>query len=567
MFLFAITKDGIAQNFQSGKVEEFLVHSSRVTIVTDNFLSGFFPESDGFSVVESPLIKSPNFLNIIFSKVRYNQIDDSLTVFKSTASGRPIYYHITSKGEFLCSTHISLLRLAGVRIEEHINVLPEFFIYRCVVPPQTLFKNIKQVIAGSKICFKSVNGKYKIFTMEEYNPPAPTKVSKKEYDPKIGAECTLNILQKSIKLLDPYSDSLGVILSGGLDSSILFKICLDTYGIKIAYSTGYPFEDPEKNTEKEYALSAADAFQAENNYYYCSTENYLRGFIEGICGAEEPLHHLQSVLLYLLFKEGIPKTKKIVVSGLGADGIFGTTAHSFVFAKEKIIQIPRCPFSFMLNLFTKKTKNDILNSFNNRLARIYNNSNILWSQGAYGYNTWVSQYFNASKEEIIKGRKNLINKYNNRSIYDKLSLLDFLRTSVTQTIWSKIGESTGKIIYYPFSNSELMNYSFSIPWEIKLKTPKHILRSVARQLEIPEFIITRPKSSFGIKSKIWMEKGGVFEPLIPLAVKVFDEKEIRKMQSVDSKKAMTYWNMLNYAVWKRICINNEPVEALLEELG
>jgi len=30
---------------------------------------------------------------------------------------------------------------------------------------------------------------------------------------------------------------------------------------------------------------------------------------------------------------------------------------------------------------------------------------------------------------------------------------------------------------------------------------------------------------------------------------------------------MTYWNMLNYSIWKRICIDNEPVEALLEEIA
>jgi hypothetical protein len=73
--------------------------------------------------------------------------------------------------------------------------------------------------------------------------------------------------------------------------------------------------------------------------------------------------------------------------------------------------------------------------------------------------------------------------------------------------------------------------------------------------------------SFGIHPDRWVKKGGVFEPLIPLASKVFDEKEIRKMQSTESKKAMTYWNMLNYAVWKRLCINDEPLEVLLEELG
>ncbi len=97
--------------------------------------------------------------------------------------------------------------------------------------------------------------------------------------------------------------------------------------------------------------------------------------------------------------------------------------------------------------------------------------------------------------------------------------------------------------------------------------PKSILRGVARQLELADFIIFRPKSGFGVNVKKWVEKDGVFEPLIPLISKVFNEKQIRKMQSTDPKKAMTFWNMLNYAIWKRLFINNEPLEILLEELN
>ena len=49
---------------------------------------------------------------------------------------------------------------------------------------------------------------------------------------------------------------------------------------------------------------------AEHSYIEFTVEDYLRGFIEAIHVAEEPLHHLQSVLLYLLFKKGIPEKNK-----------------------------------------------------------------------------------------------------------------------------------------------------------------------------------------------------------------------------------------------------------------
>jgi hypothetical protein len=138
--------------------------------------------------------------------------------------------------------------------------------------------------------------------------------------------------------------------------------------------------------------------------------------------------------------------------------------------------------------------------------------------------------------------------------------------SATQAIWSTLGESENKILYYPYTNIDVINYAFSIPWDIKLKKPKNILRFVAHQVEIPEEIINRQKSGFGLNPELWAQKDGIFESLLPVATKIFNEDEIRKMQSLDVKKAMIYWNMLNYSIWKRICINNEPVDALLEEI-
>jgi asparagine synthetase B (glutamine-hydrolysing) len=138
---------------------------------------------------------------------------------------------------------------------------------------------------------------------------------------------------------------------------------------------------------------------------------------------------------------------------------------------------------------------------------------------------------------------------------------------ITQPVWAKIGEGNNRILYYPLYDADVLNYVFSIPWKLKLKQPENILRKeIARLADIPDFIITRRKSAFGIIKRGWSEEGGVFEPVVKLASKVFDESQIRKMQSSDPKKSMTFWNMLNYSLWKRLCLNNEPIEILLEEL-
>ncbi|MBE3089009.1 MAG: hypothetical protein IMZ41_01885 [Actinobacteria bacterium] len=576
MFLVAVTKNGIAENFQSVKIDEFNIHSLKVTVVTDKFLSDFVSEPDGFSVIESPLITSPDFRNIIFSKVTYNNKNDTLSIFKSTISGRSIYYHINTKGEFFCSTRISLLRTAGVPIEENIDVLPEFFVYRYVMPPNSLYKNINHLFTGGHLHISIIDGRCKILSLDHYSAPEPNQKIKSM---KKSSKMVYDYISESIEKLQPVKSEMAVLLSGGKDSSITSSICQKKFGINTSYSSGYPFEDPELNFEKRYAITAAEAFGMKHYYYEPSIQEYLAGFLEAISLSEEPLHHLQSPLFHLLFKNGIPKDKKFIVHGQGAGFCFGNVTPYLYWREKKVTKVfSKKPLKDIIlkksNLHRKEkifTKIQIFSKILNETTLnypFYDPKNPLWSWHDYGNVEWICDYFKVTHQNIIKSRYDFIKKFETRSIYDVWSLYSLLGDEdSTLPIWHKLGEGNKKILYAPFYDLNVLNYVFSIPWKLKLSRPKNRLRNeIARRGNIPKFIIKRPKRSFGIYSDRWASKGGVFEPLVPIASKIINEAEIRKMQSTDSKKAMTYWNMLNYAVWKRLCINNEPLEGLLEEL-
>jgi asparagine synthetase B (glutamine-hydrolysing) len=570
MFFISITKNGVAQNFQSARIEEFNLHSSKVTVITDNFLSDFITEPDGFSIIESPLISTSDFQNSIFLKVSYDKKNDRINIFKSTISGRQIYYHINQAGEFFCSTHISLLRIAGIPIKENTDVLPEFFVYRFVMPPNTLYKDIYQLSPGDQLQIKIEHDKATISNITHYIPPEP----KDQKNMNLIIEQTYNLLDKTIKTLDPVNKKISILLSGGLDSSILFKLCQKNFKTDTTFSTCFPFEDPKNNIEKEYSLSAANLFKTKHYFLDLTSEEYLHGLFESISKAEVPVHHLQSVPIYLLFKK-IPDKNNIVISGLGADDLFGTITQYNQFHVERsmlykfLVKYVKSKYiKYVLPLINKDWRNYTVIRENYRKSNIpiAGTNSLIWSIGAHGSEEWTTHHFNVNRDEIIKNRYKEIKKFHDRSIYDIISIWLFLGSaSATQTIWSKLGECENKILYYPYTNLDLINYAFSIPWDIKLKTPKNIIRFVAHKTEIPPEIINRQKSGFGINPELWAQKNGIFESLIPVAKKIINEEEIRKVQSTDLKKAMTYWNILNYSIWKRICINNEPIEVLLEE--
>ncbi|VVB62042.1 Asparagine synthase [uncultured archaeon] len=570
MFFISITKSGVAQNFQSVKVEEFNLHSSKITVITDKFLSDFITEPNGFSVVESPLINTPDFRNNIFLNITYDSKNDSVNIFKSTISGRPIYYHINPNGEFFCSTHISMLRSAGVPIAENTDVLPEFFVFRFVMPPNTLYKNIYQLFSGGQLQIKIIDSKCHIKSINLYNPPTQnikiksiTESALKLYD----------YLSESIKKLKIRKNETAVLLSGGIDSSVLSAILKINSITRISYSTRYPFEDPKFDLEKKYSLSAAQALGMKHHYYEPTNKEYLIGFLEAVFNAEEPLHHLQSVLFHLLFKKGIREEKQIIVNGQGAGTTFGSNSYLYIQNRILFKLLSKSPSINLLRTgskFSPRVKNlvDILNKPISKNS-FSNPKNPIWSWMDYGNKNWACQHFNVTENDIIKERYKIINEFQNLSVYDIWSLYSFFGDEQsTLSIWSKIGEGNKKIIYTPYYDQTVLDYAFSIPWKLKLHRPEGYLRKkLAYHAQIPKFIINRPKSSFGVQPDRWAKKDDVFESLIPLISKVFDEKEIRKMQSSEPKKAMTYWNMLNYSIWKRLHINNELLEVLLEELN
>lgn len=576
MFFIAITRGIPTESVGSVAAEEIKSDSVTFSILTDGFLSKRIPLENGFAVIESPLTNASRYPDILFSEFTYSSRSGYVDISKSTISGRPIYYCLDPNGVFFCSTHIRLLREAGVIIEENTKALPEFFMYRYVIPPQTLYKNIMQVPAGGRLRIKLAST-FEIRLCERFTPAVP-KESERFSSIDTVATGILDLMRGTCEKLKPANQTVDVLLSGGLDSSILFKIYQDSFDVKKTYSTGYPFEDPENDLEKEYAFSAARAMGVNHDYYRASTEEYLHGILQAVSIAEEPLHHLQSVLLHLLFEKHLPKKKSILVCGMGADGVFGSDLHNRLFrnysAKDAwwlalFSTPPFINFLAALSRIAGRGKGIIRRLYQNPASRVplTDVDHVVWLSGKYGDEEWVQNYFHVSREDIILNRYDAIRSYRHRSVSDILSILSFLGSaSVTENIWTKLAEAQKKVMFYPFTDLDMMHYAFSVPWDVKLSSPKGILRQVARILSIPEHIVSRPKCSFGIGEDKWAEPDSVFEPMIPLMTKVFDEAQIRLLQTPQHHKAMTFWNILNYAIWKRLCVDDEPLEVLDAEL-
>lgn len=589
MFLFCVTRESVGSGIDAPAVQEVRAGDWRVTVATDGWLS--MPEvAPGRTAVREAAPFDPQML---FAAASYSHDERAIEIHKSLVGGRQVYYHLAPDGGFYCASHARLLRMAGVQLKDDPGRLPELFVYRYISPPRTLFKGIDQLLAGERLRFE-LNGAsaWRQTRRELYTPPPPPPRASKNDPYGAHSDRTRDALRDSIRDVGANRGKLHVLASGGLDSSILFKLAQSELGVNTSHSTSYPFETEGDDVEKRYALTAAEALGADHRFFVPTTPQFVRGVLDAISIAEEPIVHTQSVLMLLLLRDGLPRGEGTVVVGQGADGAFGLRIHQTVEkvdrfrrnhprlarllgpavagAVQPAFAIPGVARVVRRTLSRLRRDNGVIDIMPWRWGPgvpVSHRRHILRLLGAAGYEKWARRRFGGTPEQAFASRAEAIEPYADRPVLDTISLLDFLSdVTVTQSIWSKFGESAQKVVYYPFNTRPLLDAAFAAPWEVKLKEPKGVLRDVARKVGLPEFIITRPKANFNVDPSRWAVPGAVLEPLVPLAAKVFGRDEVRRMQRPNSRGAYTFWTMLNYAVWKRLFIDGESVPSLLAEV-
>jgi asparagine synthetase B (glutamine-hydrolysing) len=571
MLFLALTRSNIIERLSPQPARQFPIAPGWfLTCITDNFLSRLDTSEEEIRASESLMASlERRESDVMFVEARFALTSNRLEVSKHTVSGRPVYYCTDAQGNFFLSTHIHLLRQAGISMEEDQAVLPELLIYRTVAPPRTMFRGIRQLQLTGKI---AVEVKGANLALEEYcGGYSPPLLANAPADP-IGT--VAHQLRGTLDKLAPAVSRVAMLLSGGVDSSILCSIAQDRLSVCDTYSTSYPFDGPATNYEQTYALSAAAALSTRHTLFTPTATDFLTGFVDALAAVESPLHHLQSVLLHLLFGSGMPERMDRIICGEAADSTFGTAMHFRLRLphdlRGKIFSLP----AFYAGLravgsYWQKAQDfsGVISQYRSIHLPITDPSNPLWSYAAFGDFEWIRTHYGVSREEIIAPRVEYFRQAGNLGFNHALSIY-MLNFDVANTVavWSKLAEGQRKILYFPFASAEVLDAAFSIPWETKLKSEKHVIHGVGRKVGVPALILNRPKQSFGIMSDRWAVKDGPLEPLIAVAAKVVDVKQLRSLQGTEPRKAMTLWSLLNYAVLKRLFVMGESKESLIDEV-
>ena len=196
-------------------------------------------------------------------------------------------------------------------------------------------------------------------------------------------------------------------------------------------------------------------------------------------------------------------------------------------------------------------------------------NNPIWAWHRYGNVDWICSRFGVSPSDIIARHVDCVQRLHADTLYEVWARYALAGDEeATLAIFSKISTASGRIGIFPYYDKDFLKCAELIPWSMKMAKPENNFRkSIARSIGVPELIINRRKTGFGIRSDDWALEGGPFDPVARLAEDIVGREELRAVRSRDRADAMTFWGLINYALWKRICVNGESASDLAAEAG
>ncbi|HEY5790073.1 MAG TPA: N-acetylglutaminylglutamine amidotransferase [Gammaproteobacteria bacterium] len=263
---------------------------------------------------------------------------------------------------------------------------------------------------------------------------------------------------------------VGVLLSGGLDSSLLVGLLAEAgAGEILTFSVGFEDQPEEKGSEFEYSDQVAERFATRHHRYRIPNDEVLLRLPEAVRAMAEPMVGQDAVAFYLL-AEQVSRTVKVVQSGQGADEVFG----GYFWYPRMLAEDPAVPAveRFRRHYFDRDHA-EYLETVDPRFHGADHTAALVAARLAEPYaDTFLDQVLRFDVTTLI--------------VDDPVKRVDNMTMA-----W-------GLEARVPFLDHQVVELAARMPPELRLKSGgKHPLKQISRGL-LPDAVIDRPKGYFPV---------------------------------------------------------------------
>ena len=403
-----------------------------------------------------------NYLDGMFAFCVWDQPNQKLFIARDRMGIKPLYYNLSNKAFTFASNSQALLTQELDKSVNPLALQQQLSLHGVVPAPNTIINGIQKVKPATAI---TINTKGLLKEKTYWHPSAnrsERNLSDNEYVEKAHELLTAAVTKR----MDAADVPIGVLLSGGLDSSLLVALLKEAGHEDIrTFSIGFEDIDNEAGSEFEYSDQIVSKFKTQHQKYVVSNAEVLPRLSEAVMNMAEPMVGQDAVAFYLL-SEQVSKHIKVVLSGQGADEAFAGYFWYPRMATEKGDEIER---------FSKH--------YVDRPHEEYLQAVMPTYQGDNHTSNWLNKEFAKTGAD---------------SFIDKVFRTDITKLIVDDPV-KRVDNMTmawGLEARVPFLDTELVEWALKMPANLKMKEEgKYPLKKIAREL-LPSSVIDRKKGYF-----------------------------------------------------------------------
>jgi asparagine synthase (glutamine-hydrolysing) len=505
-------------------------------------------------------------LNGMFAFALWDAQHRRLFLARDPFGEKPLYWGVFAGKLLFASEPKVLLAHPAVTTSVNLDALRQYLAFDYVPAPLSIYKGIQKLPAAHALTLEDG----KIETWRYWQPsyrkldPAPTEDE--------AAERVRELLADSVRLRLVADVPLGVLLSGGVDSSAIAALA-----VRASASTVKTFSISfaEKSfDESAYARGVADFLGTDHHEERLSAN--LAADLVGEIGSwmDEPLSDPSVVSTYLLSRF----TRQHVTVALGGDGgdeIFAGYqmyhGHKIARAYERVPQLlRRFVVEPAIRRLPVKTKNL---SFDFKARRFV--EGMQTDEQVARHHIWFGSFSPAAQERLLTDEvkrearadvyadaRALLADCDARDAVEQMQYLD-TKLYLAEDILAKVDRASMSVsleVRAPFLDRRVFEYAASLPADYKLhgSTTKYILKRAIAPL-VPAFVTRRGKKGFGVPVADWLK--GRLRPLArdllsPARLArhgLFDSAYVARLQDEHERGVANHrkllWTLLVFELW------------------
>ena len=505
-------------------------------------------------------------LNGMFAFALWDEKRRRLLIARDRFGEKPLYWGVFDRRLLFASEPKVLLAHPAVRPDLNLNALRQYLSFDYIPAPLSIYEGISKLPAAHTLTLEDGEIKVERYWRLSYETrePAPSVNE--------AAEQLRDLMAESVKLRLVSDVPLGVLLSGGIDSSLVAALAVraSTETVK-TFSIGFAEASFD---ESQYARAVAKFLGTDHHEERFSAS--LAANLVGEIGAwmDEPISDPSLVPTYLLSRF----TRKHVTVALGGDGgdeIFaGYPMYFGHYMARAYLAVPRFLrrgiVEPVVDLLPVKTKNL---SFDYRARRFITASHY---DEVARHHVWFGSFTpddteelltedakRASEPDIYREARRVFAECDSGNIIERMQSLD-TQFYLAEDILTKVDRASMAVsleVRAPYLDPRVAEFAASLPPRYKLHgyTSKYILKKAAKGL-VPPFVWRRGKKGFGVPFAKWLKS-----ELRPLAHDLLSPERLRrtglfnpdyvaKLQDEHERGIANHrkllWTLLSFELWR-----------------